>query len=197
MCVIRNIILDMGNVLLDYNPHVILDKVCDTPEEKDLIYKELFLGPEWIQGDRGEINNAQRFFGVSKRLPEHLHEKLKECVEHWDVCMTPLPGAVEFCESVKRKGHRIYVLSNACSKFYEYFPKYFPLESFDGVVVSSDVYMIKPDIRIYQFLTEKYGLQPQECLFIDDREENVNGAKAAGMEAVVFKNDFTAIAKLI
>ena len=77
------------------------------------------------------------------------------------------------------------------------FPKYFPLEAFDGVVVSSDVHMIKPDIRICQYLLEKYGLQPQECLFIDDREENVEGARTAGMEAVVFQNNFTEIAKLI
>lgn len=194
---IKNIILDMGNVLLDYNPCVILDKVCDTPEEKELIYKELFQGPEWIQGDYGEINNSRRFEGVSKRVPESLHEKLRECVEHWDICMKPLEGAKEFCELVKNKGRRIYVLSNACSKFYEYFPKYFPLEEFDGVVVSSDVHMIKPDIGIYQYLTEKYGLQPQECLFIDDREENVEGARAAGMEAVVFKNNYVDIAKMI
>ena len=194
---IKNIILDMGNVLMDYNPHVILDKVCDTPEEKELLYKELFQGPEWLQGDRGEINNSQRFDGVRKRVPESLHEKLKECVEHWDICMKPLAGAKEFCELVKRKGHRIYVLSNACSKFYEYFPKYFPLEEFDGVVVSSDVHMIKPDIGIYQYLLEKYELQPKECLFIDDREENVEGARASGMEAVVFQNNYTEIAKLI
>lgn len=194
---IKNIILDMGNVLMDYNPRVILDKVCDTPEEKELLYKELFQGPEWLQGDRGEISNSRRFDGVSKRVPESLHEKLKECVEHWDICMKPLAGAKEFCESVKSKGYRIFVLSNACSKFYEYFPKYFPLEEFDGVVVSSDVHMIKPDIGIYQYLLEKYELQPKECLFIDDREENVAGARAAGMEALVFQNNYTEIAKLI
>lgn len=52
---IKNIIFDMGNVLLDYNPDVILDQVCDTQEEKQIIKKELFAGPEWAMGDRGDI----------------------------------------------------------------------------------------------------------------------------------------------
>ena len=194
---IKNIIMDMGNVLLDYNPNVILDKVCDTSEEKRIINQELFHGEEWIQGDLGEINNAERFEGVSKRVPEIMHRKLKECVDNWDICMLPMDGAKEFCELAKRKGYKIYVLSNACSKFYEYFPKYYDLYFFDGVVVSSDVHMIKPDIRIYEYLLEKYNLVPQECMFIDDREENVEAAKAANMKGVVFKNNYEEIVKLI
>lgn len=194
---IKNIIMDMGNVLLDFNPDVILDKVCDTPEEKSVIDRELFHGKEWIQGDLGEINNAERFYGVSKRVPVALHEKLQDCVDNWDICMVPLKGAKEFLELAKRKGYNIYVLSNACSKFHEYFPKYYDLDFFDGVVVSCDIHIIKPDIRIYEYLLETYNLKPQECLFIDDRPENVEGAKAANMEAVVFKNNYEEISRLL
>ena len=57
--------------------------------------------------------------------------------------------------------------------------------------------MIKPDIRIYQHLLEKYQLQAEECLFIDDRPENVEGAKKAGMQAVVFENNYDKIAEYI
>lgn len=190
---IKNIILDMGNVLLDYNPNVILDKVCDTAEEKTLIYKELFLGEEWIMGDYGRITNSERYDRVKERLPKELHCKLKQCVENWDICMVPIKGAQEFCKYVKEKGYGVYVLSNACSKFYEYFPKHYDLEFFDGVVVSSDVHIIKPDIEIYKYLLDKYGLHAKECLFIDDREENVNGAICAGMNGVIFKNNYDEI----
>lgn len=194
---IKNIILDMGNVLLDYNPNVILNKVCDNDEEKAIIFKELFKGEEWIMGDLGQLTNSERFDGVSKRVPESLHGKLKECVENWDICMDPVEGAQEFCKIVKEKGYKVYILSNACSKFYEYFPKQYDLAFFDGVVVSSDVHIIKPDIRIYEYLIEKYNLDATECLFIDDREDNVNGAKKAGMNAVIFKNNYDEILNLL
>ena len=75
---IKNIVFDMGNVLLDYNPNVILDKVCDTEEEKAIIKRELFEGPEWRLGDLGTITNAERFEGVSKRVPKELHAKLRK-----------------------------------------------------------------------------------------------------------------------
>ena len=126
---IRNIILDMGNVLLDYNPEVILEKTLDNEEDRQIIRKELFGGPEWVQGDLGIIKNSERFDGVSQRVPSRLHPALRECVENWDICMVPVEGAVDFCREIKTRGYGMYVLSNACSLFYEYFPKYFPILS--------------------------------------------------------------------
>lgn len=190
---IKNIIFDLGNVLLDYNPNVILDKVCENAEEKGIILKELFQGEEWIQGDRGEITNSQRFDGVSKRVLGHLHEKLRECVEHWDICMVPVRGAQEFLANVRKAGYKTYVLSNACTKFYEYFPKHYDIDGFDGIVVSSDIHMIKPDLRIYEYLLTKYQLIPKECLFIDDRKENVEAAELAGMAGFVFEDNYEEI----
>ncbi len=194
---IKNIILDMGNVLLDYNPNVILDRVCENTDEKKVIFNELFQGPEWIMGDYGKITNSERFDRVKERLPAELHHKLKQCVEEWDICMVPIDGAQEFCRRVKAQGYSIYVLSNACSKFYEYFPKHYDLDFFDGIVVSSDVHIIKPDIEIYKYLLDKYSLNAEECLFIDDREENVNGARMAGMNAVKFDNNYEQIKKYL
>ena len=190
---IRNIILDMGNVLLDYNPEVILNKTLDNEEDRQIIRKELFGGTEWVQGDLGLIKNSERFDGVSKRVPPRLHAALRECVEHWDICMVPVEGAVDFCKEMKARGYGMYVLSNACGLFYEYFPKYFPLEWFNGIVVSSDEHIVKPDVRIYKILLERYGLNADECLFIDDRTDNVRGAVEAGMNAHVFKNDFETV----
>lgn len=192
---IKNIILDMGNVLLDYNPRIILDKVFSSEEDKELIYRELFLGEEWKKGDLGEIKNGQRYNSVSKRVPQRLHSGLKECVEHWDICMLPVNGAKEFCMRAKEKGYKIYILSNACSKFYEYFPKQFDMSFFDGIIVSSDVHIVKPDIRIYKYLLDKYSLKAEECLFIDDRQDNVEGARLSGMYAILFENNYGQIEK--
>lgn len=194
---IKNIVLDMGNVLFDYNPDVILNMFCSSDEEKEIIRKELFDGPEWLMGDKGDIKDRERYDLVKVRVPEKHREALRNCAFKWDLCMKPLPGAEEFCRTVKERGYGIYVLSNASDLFYEYFPRLLPLDFFDGVYVSSDHLMLKPDEKIYRTFLEKYGLNAEECLFIDDREENVQGAKAVGFNGWVFDGDYEKISALL
>lgn len=187
---IRNIIFDMGRVLLKFDPYVSLNKYCENKEDIDLIYKELFEGPEWIMADEGKITNGQRYELVKERIPERLHRTLKLVVENWDMCMEPVDGALEFYKLVKEKGYQTFVLSNACNRFYSYFPKYYDLKSFGGIVVSSDIKMIKPSPAIYEYILKTYDLNPEECLFIDDVEANVKAAEAAGIKGFVFKNNY-------
>lgn len=187
---IKNIIFDMGNVLLRYDPEVCLNRFVKREEDRALIRRELFEGPEWVQGDLGHITDEQRFDGVSRRVPQELHTELRQCVEQWHMCMEPVHGAKEFCAYAKEQGYRLYVLSNASSSFYQYFPRFAPFEYFDGLVVSCDIHIVKPDIRIYQYLLETYGLVPEECFFIDDMAANVEGAQKAGISGAVFGGDF-------
>ena len=190
---IKNIVLDMGNVLLDFDPEFVLNTFCSSDEEKKVIRKELFEGPEWWMGDRGDIKDIDRYDLVKVRVPSEFHEALKNCAYHWDICMKPLDGAREFCGKAKKEGYKVFVLSNASDLFYEYFPKFLPLSFFDGVFVSSDYLMLKPDVAIYEKFLEKYALKADECLFIDDREENVAGALKAGMNGFCFKGDYDAV----
>ena len=194
---IRNIVLDMGNVLLDYNPAFVLNAFCSSEEEKEIIDRELFNGPEWKLGDRGDIKDKDRFELVKGRVPEKYHEALRNCADHWDICMTPLDGAKEFCEQVKNSGYGIYILSNASDLFYVYFPKFLPLDFFNGVFVSSDYHMLKPDVNIYKAFLEKYSLKAYECLFVDDREDNVAGAGAAGLNTFRFKGNYEQVIKFL
>lgn len=194
---IKNIIFDMGNVLLDYDPEVCLRHFVEQEEDRALIRKELFQGPEWIEGDLGHITDEERFDGVSRRVPKRLHRELKECVEQWHMCMQPVPGAKEFCGYAKESGYRIFVLSNASSSFYDYFPRFAPPDYFDGIVVSCDIHLIKPDIRIYQYLLDRFELLPEECFFIDDVALNVEGAEKAGIRGAVFRGDFEEIKRSI
>lgn len=192
---IKNIIFDMGNVLLEYNPDVILEKVCSGSKERKAIKKELFGGPEWILGDSGEITNAERYAMVKKRLPKELHGKLKQCVNQWDICMLPIKGAKEFTRYAKEQGYGLYVLSNAAVEFYQYFAKQFDLDFFDGIVVSADINLLKPDLKIYKYILNTYGLKPEECLFLDDREENILGAKKVGIKGFLFQGEFEKVKK--
>lgn len=194
MAKIKHLIFDMGNVLMRYDPEVPLREYVTSEEARDLIRKELFQGPEWVERDRGTISIKDMYESVAKRIPEQYHEELKKCVYGWDICMEPLEESVKLCEDARKWGYRTYVLSNAAAdEFYRYFPKFSPLEAFDGVMVSSEVHLIKPDVRIYECLLEKYHLNPEECLFLDDREDNVDGARKAGMQAMVFTEDYESL----
>ena len=194
---VKNIIFDMGRVLLQFEPYVSLNEYCKNEEDKELIYKELFKGPEWIMGDEGKITNGQRYELVKQRIPERLHQTLKLVVENWDMCMEPVEGALEFHKLVKEKGYHIYILSNACNRFFHYFPKHYDLNSFDGVVVSSDVKMIKPNPEIYQYILKTYHLNPEESLFVDDMKENIEAAGKAGMKGFLFQNNYEELKKLL
>ena len=190
MAKIKNLIFDMGNVLMRYDPEVPLREYVSSEQARNLIRKELFQGPEWVERDRGTISIEEMYESVAKRIPEQYHEELKKCVYGWDICMEPLEKSAKLCEDARRWGYSTYVLSNAADEFYRYFPKFSSLEDFDGVMVSSDVHLIKPDVRIYECLLETYQLNPEECLFFDDREDNVEGARKAGMQARVFTEDY-------
>ena len=149
---VKNIVFDMGNVLVHYDPQLVLNRFCDTEEEKTVIYRELFRGEDWVKTDLGLITDEELFELVKKRVPEEMHGKLKECVEHWDVCLSPVDGAKAFLEKVR-----------------------------------------KPDARIYRYLLDTYHLNPEECLFLDDVEANVEGAKAVGMQSLRFHNNYDEI----
>ena len=190
---IKNIVLDMGNVLLDFRPEYVLDTFCSSAEEKAVIRQELFNGPEWKMGDRGDIKDKDRFDLVKGRVPEQYHKALKDCADKWDICMLPLEGAERFCKTLREMGFKIYVLSNASDLFYEYFPKFLPLDFFDGVFVSADYRMLKPDVEIFKVFLEKYGLKAEECLFVDDLDVNVAGATMAGMKTFRFMGDYDAV----
>lgn len=194
---VKNIIFDMGRVLLKFDPYVSLDTYCETPDDKNLLYKELFEGPEWIMGDEGKITNGQRYELVKERVPKRLHRALKLVVENWVMCMEPVDGALDFYKLVKEKGYQTFVLSNACNRFYGYFPRFYDLDSFEGVVVSSDVKMIKPNPAIYEYILKTYALNPAECLFIDDVEANIEAARAAGIKGFVFKNNYDELKKAL
>lgn len=194
---IKNVIFDMGNVLLDFDPCTQLNAACRSEEAKAILFKELFGGEEWIQRDLGNITVKELYGGVAARIPQEYHEDLKRCIDIWHSFMIPLDGAKEFLQRVKTSGYKVFILSNASEDFYTYFTKHFDLDFFDGYVVSADIHIIKPDERIYRHLLEKYDLKAEESLFIDDRGDNVQGAEKVGIMGFVFRNNYDDIGRLL
>ena len=184
---IRNIVFDMGNVLLRFDPKVFMERVgVEDPEDQKLIQKELFRSLEWVQMDRGTKTEAEVLEIVEKRLPEHLHAPLEELLLRWERPILAVPGMSEFVRDCRRAGYGIYLLSNASKRLHSYWKSIPGHEYFDGEFVSADYQLVKPQRAIYRKFCQVFGLNPKECLFIDDVPLNIEGAVHAGWQGIVF-----------
>lgn len=178
---IKNIIFDMGGVLIDYNPEKTLFALFEK-ETADILLKEIFRNPLWSDKDRGIITPAEIMQKVKNRIPEAVFEKVNEMVDNFYPYMPPFEKMYGFVEMLKSKGYGIYLLSNASPDFHERRSGIPALSLFDGVIISADHKLLKPEKEIYEKLYETFSLKPEECFFIDDVQANIDGAKATGMD---------------
>ena len=182
---IRNVIFDLGNVLISFRPSEYLDKKEYSKEVKASILSDIFNTKEWLQLDNGDITVPEAINSIAARSSLTKEEIAGIFNLRTDI-MVPIDQNVILLPELKKRGFRLYYLSNfpidifqtirSDNDFFNYF---------DGGLISAEVRYSKPDKRIYEILMEKYSLIPGECLFIDDLEVNVRAAKETGMEGLV------------
>lgn len=193
---IRNIIFDLGNVLLDFNPNLILDTILnDCPQAKEAILQELFHSQEWRQTDEGRISTDQMKAIVSARIPQWKSEITRVCAD-WFCAMPPMPNMSELIIQLKKTGYNIYLLSNVSDmgkQKIDHIPAY---NYFDGFVFSFEERMVKPYVEIYQILLDRFQLKADESIFIDDRKDNIETANRLGIHGIVFQNYETLLPQL-
>lgn len=178
---IKNIIFDMGGVLIDYNPEKTLYGMFDK-ETADILLREIFRNSVWNDKDRGIIFPDDIMEQKKDVIPAAHLEKVTELVNDFYPYMPPFEKMYDLVKRLKENGYGIYLLSNASSDFHERRKGIPALELFDGVVISADYKLLKPEKEIYLTLFEKFSLMPEECYFIDDVQKNIDGARAAGMD---------------
>ena len=183
---IKNIVFDMGGVLLDFNPTASLKKYFSDDNDIKLLLKEIFSGSDWAKLDKGTMTVEGAVENACKRLPERLHANIRLLMEHWADEMPPVEKMLPLVRELKQKGYGIYLLSNAPLNFHTYRHRIPGVAYFDGFIVSSDWLVVKPERRIYEILFEQFSLVPEECFFIDDLQVNIEGAQAAGMGGYCF-----------
>lgn len=187
---IRNIVFDMGQVLIYFYPDMFLRRLGVPEEDWPLLEREMFRSVEWAQTDRGTLDEAGAVEAFCARLPERLHACVRAMVwDWWKEPLIPVEGMEELIGELKGLGYGIYLLSNASSRLHEYFPRIPGSQYFDGKLVSADWKMLKPEREIFQTLFREFGLKPEECLFIDDLPHNVEGAVFSGMGGIIFRDD--------
>ena len=186
---IRNILFDMGNVLIYFDRNLFMDRLGVSEEDKKLLMRQVFLSVEWVRMDRGSMVEADAVASCRKRLPERLHGAAEKLIAMWDRPILPIPGMYELIEELKGKGYGIYLLSNASLRQHEYWPRIEASRFFDGTLISADEGVIKPQPEIYRLILERFGLKAEECFFIDDVPANIEGALCCGISGAVFYND--------
>lgn len=187
---VKNVIFDMGNVLLRYDPAYFLRREgVNDPADAALLMREIFRSPRWPMQDWGMLDEPDLEREAFARLPARLHEAAHRLIWSWEDPVVPIPGMEELLYDLKNKGYGLYLLSNASRRLREYAAHIPGSALFDGMVVSAEEGLIKPMPEIYACLCRRYGLLPEDCIFIDDMPMNIAGALRAGMQGIVFEGD--------
>lgn len=185
---IKNIIFDFGGVLLDWNPHYLYDPYFGDVEKAEWFLTNICTYPWNAQHDAGKLVAE----GTAELVAQY-PEWEKEIRMYYDEFEKMLSGQIadmeEYIKELKGRGFRIYGLSNwSVETFAMIRPKYPILDLMEDMVISGKEKVMKPDAKIYQIALSRFGIKPEESVFIDDNVNNIIGCEAAGIHGVVFKD---------
>ena len=183
-----NIIFDLGNVVLNWEPLKMFSKVFEDTLEREKAINELFYHGDWAELDRGTISYKDAVEIAHKRtnIPK---VKLRELLDEIPKALTLKHDTLELIEELKRDKHKLYVLSNMFSGAADDLEnRYSFWNLFDGIIFSARVKLKKPSPEIYQYALNKFGLEPEETIFMDDKKDNVDAAIKEGIKGIHFKS---------
>lgn len=185
MSQIKNVIFDFGNVIVRWSPLTIAKMTFGVLANEKLA-TDIFSNEIWLNLNRGIItemeakNLYQNQFGFSDHILHNLFENVKKS-------QILIDGTLDIVHALKRRGYGIYGLTDNVHEIIAHLKKtydFWPL--FDGVIVSAEENLLKPDPVIFERLTQRYQLKPEGCIFFDDVQKNVEGARSVGINAFVF-----------
>ena len=183
---VTTIIFDFGAVLVDWNPHRMLDKYFGSIEKADWFIKNVCTS-EWNTEMDGGKPFAQGIAERSAIYPEYAAD-IQAYYDRWiEMIGGEIPGMREMVAELKAKGYKLYGLTNWSAETFCLVRNEFPVFGLlDGMLVSGEEHLLKPSPEIFQRLVDRFGLTPSECLFIDDNAANVEGSIAFGIPAIRF-----------
>ena len=182
----RNIIFDFGNVLVEWHPERVYGEYFGD-EAKAWWFLRHVTDMDWRQRiDAGESQEAC-IVELQGRYPEY-REAIELYRSKWREMLTgEVPGMRELINELRVKGYELYGLTNWSMETFPEARQHFGiLQLIDRYVVSGAERLVKPDPRLFQVLLDRYSLQAQDCIFVDDNPDNVAAACKMGMEDIVF-----------
>lgn len=185
---IKNIVFDIGNVLADYNIKGFLAGKGFGPDMIKRIVKASLMSPYWESFERGELTEDEALKAFASLDPE-IEADLFKAYDNVSGMLTMRSFAIDLVKEFKTKGFMVYYLSNYSGKAYrECSDSLAFMEYMDGGCLSFEEGMTKPDPDFYKRFLDKFGLRPEECIFVDDTPENVEQATEFGFKGIVYES---------
>lgn len=180
----KNIVFDLGGVVLDWNPEKVR-KEFKNPELPRFLFDSGFFQKYWTEFDRGTCTEEE-IVGKMSLLSGYPLPDCREFMEYIRHSLADIPRTVELIRKLSGQGFALYCLSNMSHEFYDYLKDREVFRYFKGQIISAREGMVKPDEDIFCLLLERFGLKPEECLFIDDLPDNIRTAAGMGFHTVLF-----------
>lgn len=192
---IGNVIFDLGGVLLSVDWEKRFRQCHLTGEKKEQVGRATIFNPDWLLLDKG-LPEDMIVEKMIKKEPE-AEAEIREFLKSFSGVIRKRDYVETWIQNLKNKGLKVYVLSNFCPKAAEDNREELGfLTEMDGVVFSYDTGMIKPEKEIYRHLLNEYQLKPEECVFLDDREDNIKAGEREGIRGILFRSQIQASAEL-
>lgn len=193
---IKNIIFDIGNVLTDFGWEAFIKKFGFSDEINEKIVSATVKSEDWDEYDRGVLTDEEILDRFIENDPS-IENELRQFEENFSDLLVQFGYTKGLIKDLQNKGFKVYCLSNMsykaireCKEALDFLPM------LDGYILSCNIKLIKPDLKIYEELLKKYNLKASECVFFDDLKKNTDAAEKVGIHGIVFKDLKSAISEL-
>jgi len=183
---IRNVIFDLGGVLLDWSPQRILEELYQDAESRLAMHEAVFRHPDWRAFDRGTISENELLANLATRTGRRLDDlsALLSAIRH---SLVAKDDTVAVLRRLHARGVPLYCLSDMPAPIFEFVRgRYDFFDMFRGIVVSGQVKLMKPEREVFQHLLQRFELRADETVFVDDRMPNLEGARSVGLHTIHF-----------
>jgi FMN phosphatase YigB (HAD superfamily) len=185
---VKNVIFDLGGVVIEWNPDRILAGYYADPEMRTIMKTALFLHPDWLQLDRGTLREADLLVRAAGRTGRPAAE-ISGLLDAMRESLHTKAETVALLEKLSARYVPLYCLSNMSSDIFAYLRgRHSFWGAFRGIVISGDIQMVKPEREIFEFLLQRHGLVAAQTAFVDDNASNIEAARELGIHPVWFKN---------
>jgi len=186
MGAVKNVIFDLGGVLLDWNPTRILERFYSDLPSRDALMQTLFRHSDWRAFNRGSLTESELLNNVRARTDRDLPE-LSGLLDAVRESLLPKDETVVLLKELHARGIPLYCLSDMPTPVFSYVRRRYDFwDAFRGIIVSGDVKMMKPEREVFEHLLSRFALHADETVFVDDHPANIDGAKIVGLHTVLF-----------
>lgn len=191
---ITTIVFDVAKVLLNFDRDDVISHFY-SGDEHNLLKERLFDGWEDLDEDLISLEDYEKK-NVST-LPDHLKAVGSKILNNWENTMSPPDKMLDLIKELKEKGYKLYILSNMTRHFIKRDYKFPFFSSFNGIVYSAPIGLVKPNPAIFEYLFNKYAINPNECIYVDDRKENLATGARFNMKTFLFDGNVEKLKEFI